>query len=77
MIKVHQVIWVVVWLKIGENKREVIIKDSNLYGKVERLLPLIKSSSSNEPPKQSSGIYDFTSANNEGKIYTNTPGMGY
>ena len=64
--------------KIGENKREVIIKDRNLYGKVERLLPLIKSPSSvNEPPKQGSGIYDFTNANNDGKIYTNTPGMRY
>lgn len=64
--------------KIGDNKREVIIKDRNLYGKVERLLPLIKSPSSvNEPPKQGSGIYDFTNANNDGKIYTNTPGMRY
>lgn len=41
--------------KIGENKREVIIKDRNLYGKVERLLPLLK----NEDAPKSAGNYDI------------------
>ena len=49
--------------KIGKNKKDILMKDSNLYGKVERLLLLITSS---ELPKQSSDIYDY------GK-----PGMGY
>ena len=32
---------------------------------------------STEPAKQGSGIYDFTSANNDGKILFNTPGVSH
>ena len=38
--------------KIGEKKKDVIEKDSNLYGKVGRLLPLLRGG-------QSSGIYAY------------------
>ena len=30
------------YIKIGQNRKDVIIKDSSLYCKVERLLPLLK-----------------------------------
>ena len=65
--------------KIGENKKSIIEKDSNLYRKVERLIPLLKSGNSNSEP--SSGIYDFTRANSDGKVFTNNnygaPAAGY
>ena len=32
-----------IYKKISENKKAVVEKDSNLYGKVERLIPLLKS----------------------------------
>ena len=66
--------------KIKEKKKDVISKDSNLYGKVERLLPLLKTENNDapaEPAKPGSGIYDFTSANNDGKIFSNTPGVSH
>ena len=71
------------YAKIGQNRKDVVMKDNSLYRKVERLLPLLKSGGNSapaEPVKQNSGgIYDFTSGNNEGKIYSNdgTPGFKY
>ena len=51
------------YAKIGENKKDVLMKDSSLYRKVERLLPLLKTE---DAPKvagninvKSSGIYDY------------------
>jgi len=41
--------------KIGENRKDVLMKDSSLYGKVERLLPLLK----NEDAPKSAGNYDI------------------
>ena len=68
------------YIKIGQNRKDVIKNDSSLYGKVEKLLPLIKPI---EIPKDS-GIKEsnmgapagpsFISGNNDGKIFTNTPG---
>lgn len=68
------------YIKIGQNRKDVIKKDFSLYGKVEKLLPLIKPI---EVPKHfdikesnlgaPSGP-NFISANNDGKIFTNTPG---
>ena len=66
--------------KIKEKKKDIISKDSNLFGKVERLFPLLKTEGNEgaaEPAKQSSGIFDFTSANNDGKVFTNTPGVNH
>lgn len=67
--------------KIGENKKDIIMKDSSLYRKVERLLPLLKTQ---DAPKvagnfniKSSGIYDYEKKNDD-KSFTNdnygTPG---
>ena len=69
-----------IFKKIGENKKAFIEKDFNLYGKVERLLPLLNSGNRNQ--EQSSGIYDFTRANSDGKVFSNnnnfgTLGVGY
>jgi hypothetical protein len=51
------------YAKIGDNKKDVLMKDSSLYRKVERLLPLLKTE---DAPKvagninvKSSGIYDY------------------
>ena len=49
--------------KIEKNKKDILMKDRNLYSKVEKMVLLITSS---EPPKQSSGIYAY-----------GRPGMGY
>ena len=68
-----------IFKKIGENKKTIIEKDSNLYRKVERLIPLLNRGNSNSEP--SSGIYDVTRANSDGKVFTNnnygTPGVAY
>ena len=67
--------------KIGENKKDIIMKDSSLYRKVERLLPLLKTQ---DAPKvagnfniKSSGIYDYEKKNDD-KSFSNdnygTPG---
>ena len=69
------------YAKIGDNKKDVIMKDSSLYRKVERLLPLLKTE---DAPKvagniniKSSGIYDYEKKN-DNKAFTNdnygTPG---
>ena len=69
------------YAKIGDNKKDVIMKDSSLYRKVERLLPLLKTE---DAPKgagnfntKSSGIYDY-GKNNDNKTFSNdnygTPG---
>lgn len=66
--------------KISENKKDILMKDSSLYGKVERILPLLKTEGA---PKgagnfdiKSSGIYDF--AKKDEKSFSNnnygTPG---
>ena len=67
--------------KIGEKKKEILEKDSNLYRKVDRLIPLLKTGNPKEESNQNSGIYDFTKANS-GKLFTNdgnsgTPGLGF
>ena len=49
--------------KIEKNQKDILMKDRNLYSKVEKMVLLITSS---EPPKQSSGIYAY-----------GRPGMGY
>ena len=57
--------------KIGENKKGIVEKDTKLYGKVERLLmPSLQPIG--PPPIQSSGIYDFTRSNTEGKVFSNS-----
>ena len=71
------------YAKIGENKKDILMKDSSLYGKVERLLPLLKTE---DAPKgaganpKSSGIYDYGKKNDD-KVFTNdnygTPGANY
>ena len=53
--------------KIGENKKGIVEKDTNLYGKVERFL--VPSVQPLAPPVQSSGIYDFTRSNTDGKAF--------
>ena len=68
--------------KIEQNRKDIISKDPTLYGKVERLLPLLKSGNDvgpAKPAKQSSGIYDFTNPKDDSKIFSNntTPGVGY
>ena len=72
------------YIKIGQNRKDVIIKDSSLYSKVERLLPLLKPV---EVPKDfgkkednigaPSGpqLINQDSGNDAGKIFTNTPGF--
>jgi len=53
--------------KIGENKKGIVEKDTNLYGKVGRFL--VPSAQQLGPPVQSSGIYDFTRSNTDGKAF--------
>ena len=78
------------YLKIGQNRKDVVMKDSSLYRKVERLLPLIKpldvqnNYKKEEDKKMLSNNNDFSLFNNndndnknnndDKKIYTNTPG---
>ena len=78
------------YLKIGQNRKDVVMKDSSLYRKVERLLPLIKpldvqnDYKKEEDKKMLSNNNDFSLFNNndndnknnndDKKIYTNTPG---
>ena len=74
------------YIKTGQNRKDVIIKDSSLYSKVERLLPLLKPV---EVPKdfgkKEDNIGDPSwpqfinqdSGNDAGKIFTNTPGFWY
>ena len=67
--------------KIGENKKDILMKDSSLYGKVERLLPLLKTESAPKGPGnlnvKSSGIYDYEKKD-DNKVFSNdnygTPG---
>lgn len=69
-----------IYKKIKEKKKDIISKDSNLYGKVERLFPLLKTESNEGPAvpaKQGPELYDFKSANNDGKVFTNTPGVSH
>ena len=72
------------YIKIGQNRKDVIIKNSFLYSKVERILPLLKSV---EVPKDfgkkednigaPSGpqFFNQDSGNDAGKIFTNRPGF--
>ena len=53
--------------KIAENKKGVVEKDTSLYGKCERFL--VPSVQPLMPPVQSSGIYDFTRSNTDGKAF--------
>ena len=78
------------YLKIGQNRKDVVMKDSSLYRKVERLLPLIKpldvpnDYKKEDDKKMLSNNNDFSLFNNndndnknnndDKKIYTNTPG---
>ena len=78
------------YLKIGQNRKDVVMKDSSLYKKVERLLPLIKpldvpnDDKKEDDKKMLSNNNDFSLFNNndndnknnndDKKIYTNTPG---
>ena len=78
------------YLKIGQNRKDVVMKDSSLYRKVERLLPLIKpldvpnDDKKEDDKKMFSNNNDFSLFNNndndnknnndDKKIYTNTPG---
>lgn len=63
--------------KIGENKKDILMKDSSLYGKVERLLPLLKTEGAPKGPVKSSGIYDYEKKD-DNKVFSNdnygTPG---
>ena len=63
--------------KIKEKKKDIISKDSNLYGKVERLIPLLKSEDNSGPaePAKKGEMFDFKSANNDVKVFVNTPGV--
>lgn len=58
--------------KIGENKKGIVEKDTQLYGKVERFLMPSLQPLGPPPPVQSSGIYDFTRSNTDGKTYSNS-----
>ena len=67
------------YIKIGLNRKDVIKKDYSLYGKVEKLIPLLKPI---EVPKNWGKKEDMgapsgpkVGSQNSGKIYSNTPGF--
>lgn len=64
------------YVKIGQNRKDVLMKDSYLYGKLERIFPYIKPY---EAPKNADmgapGGAMFNKDDKDEKIFTNTPGF--
>ena len=75
------------YAKIGQNRKDVLMKDSSLYGKVERILPLIKPFEvprDLEEEKKNDNmcaplgpLSDKIKSNDKGKVFTNTGTPGF